>query len=298
MLSLAEAQSSGASALRLAPAGIVQPAKGSSLTVAAALNALNSGEVRPWFQPQLSTDTGRVSGVEALARWVHPKRGLIPPGEFLGLIESAGAMERLGDVILTDSLTALADWDSQGLHVPGVSVNLSDAELRNPHLADKILWELDRHNMPSHRLRVEVLETVVLTGPNQIASLNLDKLAKAGCRVDLDDFGTGNASIAALQKLNIACLKIDRSFVSRLDRDENQRRLVSAILSMAERLGVETLAEGVESAGEHSLLAQLGCDHVQGFGIARPMAADQLATWVREHDAKPGQARWPSQDAG
>ena len=115
---------------------------------------------------------------------------------------------------------------------------------------------------------------------------NINALRKLGCRIDLDDFGTGHASIASIRRFSVSRIKIDRSFVMKADRDPDQQRMISAILTMAERLGVETLAEGVETVGEHVLLAQLGCDHVQGFGIARPMPFEQTLDWIARHNAK------------
>ncbi|MEO0389808.1 MAG: GGDEF domain-containing phosphodiesterase [Pseudomonadota bacterium] len=251
-----------------------------------AAKALTDGHIQPWFQPQISTDTGRVTGFEALARWVHPERGVILPGEFLPALEDAGLMERLAEVMMYYTLTALKAWDAAGITVPHVGVNFSTTELRNPRLTDKIAWELDRFDIKSDRLAVEILETVVTSEPDDMICRNIAGLAQMGCRIDLDDFGTGSASIAAIRRFSVGRIKIDRSFVMRADRDAEQQRMVSAILTMAERLKVETLAEGVESVGEHALLAQLGCDHVQGFGIGKPMPFEQTLTWVRAHEAK------------
>ena len=245
--------------------------------------ALAKGQIQPWFQPQLCTSTGRISGVEALARWIHPERGIVPPGQFLPALEAAGQMDRLGEVILQHSLTALRGWDDQGLDIPRVSVNFSAAELRNPHLLDRFRWELDRFGLPPARLGVEVLETVIADCPEGVVARNIMGLSRLGCQIDLDDFGTGHASITALRRFPVNRLKIDRSFVSRVDRDEDQQRMMAAILGLAERLNLQTLGEGVEGLGEHALLAQLGCDHVQGFGVARPMAAAALADWARAH---------------
>ncbi|MDQ2095600.1 putative bifunctional diguanylate cyclase/phosphodiesterase [Rhodalgimonas zhirmunskyi] len=248
--------------------------------------ALENGQIRPWFQPQISTDTGRVTGFEALARWVHPERGVVPPGEFLPALEQAGLMERLGEVILRAALQAVNGWDAAGAEVPCVAVNFTGVELRNPRLADKIRWELDRYDLSADRLTIEVLETVVVGAPEDTATRNITRLSEMGCRIDLDDFGTGNASIAAIRRFAIERIKIDRSFITHVDEDVEQQRMVAAILTMAERLGLETLAEGVETAGEHAMLAQLGCRHVQGFGIARPMPFEQTAAWVQSHTAK------------
>lgn len=115
---------------------------------------------------------------------------------------------------------------------------------------------------------------------------NIRKLGELGCKIDLDDFGSGHTSIASIRRFSVSRIKIDRSFVIKSDRDPEQQRMISAILSLAERLDVQTLAEGVETAGEHALLAQLGCDHVQGFGIARPMPYDQTIEWVLAHNGK------------
>ena len=188
--------------------------------------------------------------------------------------------------MLTRSLSALRSWDDAGLDIPCVGVNFSSDELRNPKLIDKVKWELDRYDLAPHRLSVEVLETVVAASPEDVVSRNVNGLAKLGCRIDLDDFGTGHASISSIRRFAVQRIKIDRSFVMKVDRDPEQQRMVAAILTMAERLGLETLAEGVETPGEHAMLAQLGCGHVQGFGLGRPMAFEATEPWVRDHVSK------------
>lgn len=248
--------------------------------------ALENGQIQPWFQPQISTDTGRVTGFEALARWNHPDRGIVSPGEFLPALEEAGLLDRLGEVMLYHTLTALKAWDAAGVHVPTAGVNFSGAELSNPRLVERVEWELDRFDLAPERLSVEILETVVSSSPGDTVARNVKALETLGCKIDLDDFGTGNASIAAIRRFNVARIKIDRSFVIKADRDPDQRRMVAAILTMAERLDIETLAEGVETVGEHALLAQLGCGHVQGFGIGRPMPFDKTIDWIVRHEAK------------
>ena len=250
------------------------------------VQALDTGQIQPWFQPQISTDTGQITGFEALARWNHPVRGMISPAEFLPVIEEAGLLERLAEVMMYHGLAALKAWDGAAAEVPQIGVNFAGSELNNPRLIDKITWELDRFDLTPDRLAVEVLETVVASAPDDVITRNINALAKLGCRIDLDDFGTGHASIASIRRFAVSRIKIDRSFVMKADRDPDQQRMISAILTMAERLGVETLAEGVETVGEHVLLAQLGCDHVQGFGIARPMPFEQTLDWIARHNAK------------
>ncbi len=260
--------------------------------------ALEGGQIAAWFQPQVSTDTGRVSGFEALARWVHPDRGLIPPADFLPAIEKAGLSGRLSEVMLYQALTALCKWDRAGFAVPQVGVNFSSHELRSPNLIDKIRWELDRFALAPGRLAIEILETVVAETDDDIVTRNIGLLAQLGCGIDLDDFGTGHASIANIRRFAIGRIKIDRSFIIKVDQDPEQQRMVSAILTMAERLGLETLAEGVETIGEHAMLAQLGCGHVQGYGLARPMPFDDTLEWMRKHYEKLADAPRIGREAG
>lgn len=247
---------------------------------------LEAGQVTPWFQPQISTDTGKVTGFEALARWHHPERGMIAPNEFLPAIEAAGLMERLAEAMLYHTFTALKAWDAAGVVVPQVGVNFSGVELNNPRLIEKVKWELDRFNLTPDRLSIEILETVIAGAPDDVITRNINGLVAMGCRVDLDDFGTGHASISSIRRFAVNRIKIDRSFVIKADRDPEQQRMISAILTMAERLNLETLAEGVETVGEHALLAQLGCDHVQGFGIGKPMPFHETLDWIASHEAK------------
>jgi len=248
--------------------------------------AIESGVIQAWFQPQLSTDTGDVSGFEALARWPHPERGMIPPAEFMPAIEQAGLSERLSAAMLYASLAALRAWENAGLHIPRVSVNLSAEELRDPGLVDRVRWELDRFNLHPARLTVEITEAAVSEVRDDVVTHNLRALGELGCGIDLDDFGTGHASIATVRRHAVRRLKLDRSFVTHVDSDRNQQQMIAAILTMAERLGLETVAVGVERIGEHAMLAQLGCDHVQGFGIARPMPVEDTPGWVRKHREK------------
>ncbi|MGL6209604.1 MAG: putative bifunctional diguanylate cyclase/phosphodiesterase [Paracoccaceae bacterium] len=249
-------------------------------------HALDEGQIRAHFQPQVSTDTGAITGFEALARWYHPERGLIPPAEFLPMIEDAGLSERLCEVMVFNALSALSHWDKAGLRIPTVSVNFSKGELRNPRLADKLKWELDRFDLLPARLTVEILETVVAETDNDVVVSNIAALSRMGCGIDLDDFGTGHASITSIRRFALRRIKIDRSFVTRVDEDREQQKMVSAILSMAEQMGLQTLAEGVETPGEHTMLAQLGCGDVQGFGIARPMPLDETTDWIARHRSR------------
>lgn len=248
--------------------------------------ALDDGEIIPWFQPQVSAQTGQLAGFEALARWQHPERGLVLPAEFLPVAEATGQMERLGEIMLYQGLAALRRWDRAGFTVPRIGVNFSSAELRNPKLVEKVRWELDRFDLDPQRLAVEVLETVVARTDDDVITRNIAELARMGCVIDLDDFGIGAASISNIRRLAVSRIKIDRSFVTRIDTDEDQKKMVDALLSLAEKLELETLAEGVETLAEHALLAKLGCHFVQGFSIARPMPIEDAQAWLQRREAR------------
>ncbi len=285
-LACEEAGRNGPGAIRAYSVEVARAAQDRSALRDTAEEALESGQIVGWFQPQISTDTGAVSGFEILARWRHPTRGILNPQEFLPAIECAGLIGRLGEIMIHQALTALKSWDRAGHRIPGVGVNFAREELGDPRLPERVRWELDRFEIPASRLTVEVLESVVSSTGNDVIVRNISALARMGCAIDLDDFGTGHASIANIRRFDVHRIKIDRSFVARADTDPSQQRMLSAILSMAERLNLATLAEGVETLGEHAMLAQLGCTHVQGYAIARPMAFEDTIAWLETHRAK------------
>ena len=242
--------------------------------------AFERGEIFAYFQPQLNLIDGSLSGFEALTRWHHPERGIIAPADFLPALEQAGLMQKLGETMIKQALQALTFWDKSGLNVPRIGVNFSTSELRNPRLVDRIAMHLDVCNIAPHRLVIEVLETVIADGADDEIIGNLAALADLGCGIDLDDFGTGYASIANIRRFSVGRIKIDRSFVTGIDCDPEQQNMVAAILTMAERLGVQTLAEGVETRGERDALRRLGCSDAQGFQIARPMPVQETVDWA------------------
>jgi EAL domain-containing protein (putative c-di-GMP-specific phosphodiesterase class I)/GGDEF domain-containing protein len=271
---LAAAQAAGPRSLRAFDPDMMRqpasPARDTANTDARALQrALDAGQIGPWFQPQIDTDTGLVSGFEALARWQHPKRGTLGPGDFLKLAEGAGMMGLITDTMLDQALAQLVAWDKAGLRVPTVSVNMGVSDLSDPTLVDRVRWVLDRH----------------------VCARTILDLGKLGCGIELDDFGTGSASLASIRRFDVKRIKIDRSLVSALDRDRRQHAMVAAILTMAEQLDVRVLAEGVETPAEHAALAELGVRDVQGFAIARPMPADTATAWIRRRFADIGGRR-------
>lgn len=251
-----------------------------------AADALQLDQIKAWFQPQISNETGEITGFEALARWEHPQKGILTPVDFMDALTKTGQLEQLADFMLKQALEAQNTWQRSGIVIPHVGVNFAGEELHNPMLVEKIHWELDRFDLSPNRIAIEVLETVIADAADGAISRNVNGLANLGCYIELDDFGTGHASISSIRRFAVSRLKIDRSFVMKVDTDPEQQKLVSAIVTMAERMGMDTLAEGVETAGEHAMLAQLGCGHAQGYGIARPMPFEQTIPWIKDYNAK------------
>lgn len=284
---LAAARSQGGGSVRSFDSDLPKAAEFDRTAIDDVTQALENGEIQPWFQPQVSAETGEVKGFEALARWVHPKRGTILPGDFLPLIEPAGQSRRLGEVMLYGAFSLLRDLERKGVYVPSVSVNMSHAELAAPDLADRLKWELDRFDLAPERLAIEVLETAIARDTTTVER-NLRAIKELGCNVDLDDFGTGNTSIAGIRRFAISRLKIDRSFVTRIDTDRDQSDMVRAIQTMATQLNLKTIAEGVESIAEQSALTELGCDMIQGFVLARPMPGEEVEPWLEAYRRKVG----------
>jgi diguanylate cyclase (GGDEF)-like protein len=285
-LALAEAHRSSPGAVRAYAPGLLRQRRDEADLTGEVDEALAAGDIRAWFQPQIRVSSGAISGVEALARWHHPERGTLCPDTFLPVVDRAGRMDALGHQILQDALTALRAWDEAGLRIPSVSVNFSAAELRNPALADHVKWALDRLDLQPGRLTVEILETVAARAADDAVIATIAALRGHGVNLDLDDFGIGQASLSAIRRFGVSRIKIDQSFVIELDDDPEQQAMIAAILSMAQHLGVETLAEGVETPAVGAMLAQMGCDHMQGFCLARPMPRDAAEHWMTAQDTR------------
>lgn len=289
---LVEAQRSGPAAIRSYSRAMRERIEARSAMSREVGRALENGEFEAYFQPQISARTGVITGFEALARWQSPDRGLVPPIEFLPALEEAGLMARLGHKMLDDALGTLRRWEDRNLRVPRIAINVSCEDLRDPGLVGRVRQTLDRYDLRPERLALEVLETVAAAGPEEAVVTTLAGLAELGCGIDLDDFGTGHASITTIRRFSIERIKIDRSFITRIDADPEQQAMVAAILAMADRLGLDTLAEGVETPEERVMLAQLGCGYVQGYGLGRPMPADEAEAWIAAYHS-PGPALLP-----
>jgi len=248
--------------------------------------ALEGGQIVAFFQPQLSTDTGQVSGMQAVPRWLHRERGVLTETDILPAVETAGLLTRLAEVMLFQSFSALRDWDRAGEPIGPVALGLSPELMSNPKLADRLRWEFDRFEIAPEKICLILPQSVVSRLNEDLIEHNLSACTQIGCQIELAGFGDGPASVSSIRRSSAQRLRIHRSFVARVDRDPEQQRLVSAIITMAEGLGLRTVAEGVTTLGEHAMLAQLGCNHVQGRAIAAPMPLDETFDWLQRHRDK------------
>ena len=243
--------------------------------------ALEAGEFRLHYQPKVSLRNGTVTGVEALLRWQHPERGLLPPMEFLSAIEPSELTLPLGEWILHEALHQLRRWQTQGLSIT-MSVNIFGLHLQREDFVERLDAILRAHpDIAPNTLELEVVETTALENLNEVTE-RIHGCMALGVGFALDDFGTGYSSLTYLRQLPVGQVKIDRSFVrDMLDNPEDQS-LVESIVGMAHTLGRQVVAEGVETVEHGALLIRCGCDSAQGYGIARPMEAEALPDWIAQ----------------
>jgi EAL domain-containing protein (putative c-di-GMP-specific phosphodiesterase class I) len=233
--------------------------------------ALSNEEFRVVFQPEVDLRTGHITGVEALVRWHHPERGLVPPGEFIPLAEQTGLIAGIGEYVLDTSLAQAAEWRSVR-HDGGplvVWVNLSARQLGDPSLVALVDDMLRRHGVEPSQLGLEITESALLEDAEGAVTA-LSSLRGIGVRLAVDDFGTGYSSLSYLKRLPVDAVKIDRTFVDGLAVDGDDSAIVAAVAGMARALRLTTIAEGVESLEQLHALRRLGCDLAQGFFFTTP----------------------------
>ncbi len=246
--------------------------------------SLTDGTLDLYYQPKVSLSDGSVLGVEAMLRWRHARRGLIPPDQFIPIAERSGIMPALTERVITMALEQAALWQATGLHLP-VAVNISATDLTSGSLLTVIAAGLTRFAVPPSMLQLEVTERVLAEDTPELACA-LAELDALGVTLSLDDFGTGYSSLLRLKSLPVQELKIDRVFVSALNDDASARGIVRTVIELAHVLKMPAIAEGVETADELECLRTLGCDGAQGWYIAPPMPQESLTTWLIEHDAR------------
>jgi diguanylate cyclase (GGDEF)-like protein len=240
--------------------------------------AIEDGQLVLHYQPKVDVARGRVVGVEALVRWEHPEHGLLPPADFIPLAEQTGLIRPMTLHLLDLALQDCTTWRAMGLDL-SVAVNLSARSLLDADLPQSVRDLLDRHAVPACALELEITETTAMVDPGRAMTV-LAELRALGVRLSVDDYGTGHASLSYLHQLPVDTLKIDKSFVQTMDSNTNEATIVRSTIDLARNLGLEVVAEGVETEAAWHALSRLGCDAAQGFWLARPGAAADVPRTV------------------
>ena len=244
-----------------------------------------------YVQPKVALDTGKVIAVEALIRWIHPERGFIFPDQFIPFAEQTGFIRQLTRWVLNDAARICSLWIAQGLNLK-MSVNLSTRDLLDQDLPNKFADILERHHITPAAFCLEITESAIMDDPIR-AQQTLEGLHAMGADLSIDDFGTGYSSLAYLKSLPVDELKIDKSFVLKMEKDIDDTKIVKSTIDLGHNMGLRVVAEGVENKEVMQLLKDMGCDQAQGYYISKPMPADQMLTWMAQWDASQA-----AQDAG
>jgi EAL domain-containing protein (putative c-di-GMP-specific phosphodiesterase class I) len=238
--------------------------------------ALERGELLLHYQPKVDVPSGRVVGLEALLRWQHPTRGLVPPGAFIGIAEETGLIVPIGEWVLRTACAQLAAWARAGIAPVPVSVNLSARQFKAADLAGVVRRALDDAPLDPALLELEVTESLLMDDTRRTAGV-LQQLREQGVSISLDDFGTGYSSLGYLKRFPIDCIKLDQTFVRDVVSDAQSGAITSAIIALGHSLGLSVVGEGVETAEQLAYLAERSCDVVQGYLFGRPMPAESVA---------------------
>lgn len=249
--------------------------------LAALRRAIAENALTLHFQPKVWVRERRLQGVEVLVRCHDPELGNIPPDVFIPLAEESGLINALDFAVLDQALAQLATWRRQGLNVPTIAVNLSALDFHNPTLVDRIRGLLTDHDIAGDSLTLEITEGLLIESDDAIMAA-MKALCDQGIHLSIDDFGTGFSSLSYLKRFPVAELKVDRSFIRDVDSDVSDRRLTAAVIQLGGSFQLQVVAEGVETQLQYDIVAELGCDLVQGYFIARPMPASELEQWLAE----------------
>lgn len=239
-------------------------------------HAIERDEFELYYQPKINLKTGNILGMEALLRWNHPRHGLVMPTDFIPLAENTGLINSISQWVIQTACRQIKLWQEAGYYSISVAVNLSAVEFRNRQLSNEILEVITAASLQTKSLELEITETAVMQ--NMEAAIDtLEKLSQKGVAISLDDFGAGYSSLSYLQRFPISKVKIDRSFISNFTNNTNDAAIVSAVIAMGHSLGLQVVAEGVETEEQLRLLQGLNCDEIQGYFISRPIPADEAS---------------------
>jgi EAL domain-containing protein (putative c-di-GMP-specific phosphodiesterase class I) len=251
------------------------------LTVASLAAALARGEFHLLYQPKADLRSGEITGVEALIRWQHPSRGLIPPLDFISFAESSACIDQITHWLTATACQQLRDWDAAGVALD-IALNISARNLHEPRLAELMESHCRAAGLSPSRVTLELTETAAMQDAVQMMDV-LTRLRLKGFKLSIDDFGTGYSSLVQLHRLPFSEIKIDRTFVADCTISAESRSIVRLVIDLAHALGMRAVAEGVEQAEALDLLRELGCDQAQGYFIARPMAGADVPDMVLRH---------------
>lgn len=242
--------------------------------------AIAERQIVPWFQPVMDPAGVTMLSAEALPRWEHPAKGVIPAGVFIEVAITSGLLEQISRILLDSACACFAEWRERGIAPPEVSVNLTGAELRSPSAAEQIRWALERHDMRPEQLVIEIAERV-LSEPGWEENLAAAKQLRAlGIPFCLDDFGADACDPETIARLDFATTKVDRSIVGALDTNPAMVDRLTTLVGQAQAAEMQIIAKGVETRPQIDILVAQGCDGQQGYAIARPMAPDAFAEWL------------------
>jgi predicted signal transduction protein with EAL and GGDEF domain len=244
--------------------------------------ALERGEFFLVYQPQICAKTSLTIGAEALIRWQHPDRGPVSPDAFIEVAEATGLIGPIGEWVINSACAQWRQWKDNDLQPARISVNISPRQFSLYNIVEVVGNALDANNVPAHCLEIEITESCMMEATEEVIGA-LQSLRAHGVRVAMDDFGTGYSSLSVLTTLPIDTLKIDRSFVTDVSNSSNKAYVLSAVLSLANDLGLETVAEGVETAQEKKFLIDKGCDILQGYLLSKPLPAEEAGQWMKRH---------------
>ena len=248
--------------------------------------ALEREEFLLHYQPQISTTTGRVTGVEALVRWQHPEMGLLLPGKFISIAEDTGLILPLGEWVILRACRQLRQWQDQGMLDVQMSVNLSARQFRQKTLTTAVAALLNEAGIDPSALELEITESLAMDNPQENAK-TLVSLQNIGVTLAIDDFGTGHSSLGYLRNFPLNRLKLDRSFIMNLGTDTNDAIIVAAAINLSHDLGMQVVAEGVETHTQVEYLLRFKCDTIQGYHFSKPLSGDAVGIYIRERNALP-----------
>lgn len=247
-------------------------------TVSDLRDAIRNNTLEVFYQPKIDCHTRQIQGVEALARWIHPEKGMISPGIFIPLAKQNGLIRHLTVVVLQKAIRQAAEWYRNGYEIR-LSVNITGENIEDMNFPDELAYLLKRFQLPAHLLELEITEDVIIQSIEKATQVT-ERLRQMGVAISIDDFGTGNSSISYLKKLPINTLKIDFSFIREMNKNPDDEAIVRTTILLSKSLGMSVVAEGVEDAVTLERLYAMGCDLAQGFYMCKPIPADKLNEWL------------------